>query len=47
MAERRRRIDDRFAKETGGRITFSPIIDEMYDVIAGEGFAGLERLAKR
>ena len=47
MAERLRGLDARFAKDTGGRFTLSPVLDEVRAVIAGEGFAGLERLAKK
>jgi hypothetical protein len=47
MAERLRDIDARFAKETGGRFTLSPVIDEVRATVAGDGFAGLERLAKK
>jgi hypothetical protein len=47
IAQRRREIDQRFARETGGRFTLSPVIDEVYATIANEGWAGLERLAKK
>jgi hypothetical protein len=30
-----------------GRFTLSPVLDEVRAAIAGEGFAGLERLAKK
>lgn len=47
MAARLRVIDARFAKETGGRFTLSPVIDQVRAAIANEGFAGLEKLAKK
>jgi hypothetical protein len=47
MAERLRRIGARFAKETGRRFTLSPVLDEVRAAIANDGFAGLQRLAKR
>jgi hypothetical protein len=47
MAARLRGIDARFAKETGGRFTLSPVLDEVRAAIAADGFAGLERLAKK
>jgi hypothetical protein len=47
MAQRLREIDARFAKDTGGRFTLSPVLDEVRATIANEGFAGLERLAKK
>jgi len=47
MAARLRDIDARFAKETGGRFTLSPVLGEVRAAIAADGFAGLERLAKK
>jgi hypothetical protein len=47
IAAKLRKIDARFAKETRGRFTLSPVIDEVRAAVAGEGFAGLERLAKK
>jgi len=47
MAAHLRDIDRRFAKETGGRFTLSPVLDEVRAAIAADGFAGLERLAKK
>jgi hypothetical protein len=36
----------RFVKETNGPFTLGPVLDEVRAAIAGEGFAGLERLPK-
>ena len=47
IAAKLRDIDARFAKETGGRFTLSPAMDEVRAAIANEGFAGLEKLAKK
>ena len=47
LAARLRDIDARFVKEAGGRFTLSPMMDEVRAAVAGEGFAGLERLAKK
>jgi len=47
IAARLRDIDARFLKETGGRVTLSPILGEVRAAIASDGFAGLERMAKK
>jgi hypothetical protein len=47
LAERLRRIDAKFAKATKGKVTLSPIMDELRAAVAKEGFAGLERLATK
>jgi hypothetical protein len=47
MFERIRKVDALFRAETGGRVSLSPILDELRAAIAGGGFKGLEDLAKK
>ena len=47
IAQKWREIDQQFARETNGRFTLSPVMDEVKGAIANEGWAGLQRLAKK
>jgi hypothetical protein len=47
MAQRMRDIDAAFHQATGGKVTLSPIIDQVRKAIAEGGFAGLEAYAKQ
>jgi hypothetical protein len=47
MFDRIRKADALFAKDTNGRFTLSPVLDEVRGAVANEGWAGLERLAKK
>jgi hypothetical protein len=47
MFDRIRKADALFRSETNGRFTLSPVLDEVRGAVANEGWAGLERLAKK
>lgn len=47
IAENMRKIDQRMLKETNGRVSLSPIIDEVLAHASHGGFKGLEQLAKK
>jgi hypothetical protein len=47
MFDRIRRADAMFRRDTGGRFSLSQMRDELLGTVAGEGFQGLERLAKK
>jgi hypothetical protein len=45
--DRLRKADELFRRETNGRFTLSPMLDEVRGAAANEGFGGLERLARK
>jgi hypothetical protein len=47
IAQNLRDLNRYFVKAVGGRVTPNPIMDEIRGAIANEGWAGLERLAKK